>query len=61
MKFADIGFGRAPYLAHITISYGRHSLWLNIISTNWNSFTLRRDFRGSYMGCLSVFTFALTH
>jgi hypothetical protein len=56
----DIGFNTNRYLAHITIGIGRYTLWLNIVSTNWNKISYVRDFRDSQMGCLSIFTFALT-
>ena len=56
----DIGIGFPNYLAHITIGFGKRCLWLNIVASNWNKISYVRDFRGSPMGCLSVFTFAFT-
>jgi len=56
----DIGFGFPTYLAHITIGFGRYCLWLNIVSSNWKSINTNRDFRGNFMGCFSIFTFAIT-
>ena len=55
----DIGFGLPTYLAHITIGFGRHTLWLNIIASNWKWVSFTKE-RGDYFGRLSVFTFAYT-
>lgn len=57
----EIGFGTSRYLAHITIGLGRYTLWLNIVATNYNKISYVKDFRDSRMGCLSIFTFALTN
>ena len=55
----DLGFGLPIYLAHLTIGVGRHTLWLNIVATNWKAMRFEKQ-RGDYFGCLSVFTFAYT-
>jgi len=56
----DVGLSASRYLAHITLGVGRYTLWLNIVLTNWKGVAFRRDWQGSPMGHLSVFTFALT-
>ena len=55
----DLGFGLPTYLAHLTIGVGRHTLWLNIVSTNWKTMRFEKKW-GDYFGCLSIFTFAYT-
>jgi len=56
----DIGIGFPNYLAHITIGFGRYTLWLNIVAGNWKTIGLSRDFNNCPRGCFSVFTFAYT-
>ena len=56
----DIGIGAPYYLAHMTIGIGsRRTLWLNLVSTNWNKIDAGRRY-GDYTGCFSIFTFAYT-
>jgi hypothetical protein len=58
----DAGFGYPKYLAHLTIGFGKRTLWLNIVTSNWNSIVFRpkKNRFEPLSGCFSVFTFAYT-
>jgi len=58
----DAGFGYPNYLAHLTIGIGKRTLWLNVISSNWNrvQFRPKKNRFEPLSGCLSVLTFCYT-
>lgn len=58
----QFGFGFPYYLAHFTIGFGKRTLWLTIVSSNWNKVChQKKDGQFQDFGaCLSIFTLAYT-